>query len=164
MLLLASCSNEAISYKKGEQAYAMGEYYNASNFFKKSYSRVSPKDKEKRAQRAFLMGECYRHINYSQKAVAAYQNAVRYKHPDSLSLFYLAQQQLKIGNYKQAEQNFRLYLEKDPANELAHMGLLSCEMAPQWKANPNLYRVKKEGIFNSRRSDFSPMLVGDESE
>ncbi|MBO7558748.1 MAG: OmpA family protein [Bacteroidaceae bacterium] len=164
MLLLASCSNEAISYKKGEQAYAMGEYYNASNFFKKSYSRVSPKDKEKRAQRAFMMGECYRHINYSQKAVAAYQNAVRYKHPDSLSLFYLAQQQLKIGNYKQAEQNFRLYLEKDPANELAHMGLLSCEMAPLWKANPNLYRVKKEGIFNSRRSDFSPMLVGDESE
>ena len=164
MLLLASCSNEAISYKKGEQAYAMGEYYNASNFFKKSYSRVSPKDKEKRAQRAFMMGECYRHINYSQKAVAAYQNAVRYKYPDSLSLFYLAQQQLKIGNYKQAEQNFRLYLEKDPANELAHMGLLSCEMAPQWKANPNLYRVKKEGIFNSRRSDFSPMLVGDESE
>ena len=142
----------------------MGEYYNASNFFKKSYSRVSPKDKEKRAQRAFMMGECYRHINYSQKAVAAYQNAVRYKYPDSLSLFYLAQQQLKIGNYKQAEQNFRLYLEKDPANELAHMGLLSCEMAPQWKANPNLYRVKKEGIFNSRRSDFSPMLVGDESE
>ena len=150
-MLLASCSNEAISYKKGEQAYAMGEYYNASNFFKKSYSRVSPKDKEKRAQRAFMMGECYRHINYSQKAVAAYQNAVRYKYPDSLSLFYLAQQQLKIGNYKQAEQNFRLYLEKDPANELAHMGLLSCEMAPQWKANPNLYRVKKEGIFNSRR-------------
>lgn len=164
MVLLASCSNEAISYKKGEQAYAMGEYYTASSYFKKSYSRVSPKDKLKRAQRAFMMGECYRHINYSQKAVAAYQNAVRYKHPDSLSLLYLAQQQLKIGNYKQAEQNFRLYLEKDPANELAHIGLLSCEVAPQWKATPNLYKIKKEAIFNSRRSDFSPMLVGDESE
>ena len=156
---LCSCSNEAVSYKKAEQAYALGEYYSAAALFKKSYSQCKPKDKAKRGVRAWWMGECYSHINYAQKAVAAYQNAVRYKYPDSLAVLHLAQQQLKLGNYKQAEQNFRQYLELDPTNELGHIGLLSCELGPQWKAEPNLYKVKREAIFNSRRSDFSPMLV-----
>ncbi len=158
-VLMLSCSNENIAYKKGEQAMAIGEYNTAAAWFKKSYSRIPSKQKAKRGQRAFMMGDCYRRINNAQKAVAAFQNAVRYKYPDSLAVFYLAQQQLKTGNYKQAEQNFRAYLELDPGNELAHIGLLSCELGPQWKAAPNLYKVKREAIFNARRSDFCPMLV-----
>ncbi|MCM1311397.1 MAG: OmpA family protein [Bacteroides sp.] len=160
----AACSNENIPFKKGEQSYAIGEYYQAAAYYKKSYTRTSPKDRDKRAVRAYKMGDCYRRINYAQKAVAAYQNAVRYNCPDSTALFYLAQQQLKIGNYKAAMQNFKLYLEKDPGNELARSGLLSCELAPQWKANPNLYKIKKEAVFNSRRTDYSPMLVGDDAD
>lgn len=159
-----SCSNENIAFKKAEQAYAKGEYYTASQFYKKSYSRCAPKEKGKRAQRAFMMGECYRHINYVQKAVAAYQNAVRYRYPDSIAYFYLAQQQLKMGSYKPAAQNFETFLELQPGHELARMGLLSCELGPQWKANPNLYTVKRENIFNSRRSDFSPTLAGDDAD
>ncbi|MCH5177243.1 MAG: OmpA family protein, partial [Prevotellaceae bacterium] len=159
LVAVCSCSNENIAFKKAEQAYALGEYYTASVYFKKSYAHCKPKDKAKRGVRSWWMGECYRRINYTQKAVAAYQNAVRYKCPDSLAVLRLAQQQLKLGAYKQAEQNFRAYLELDPTNELAHMGLLSCELAPQWKAEPNLYKVKREAVFNSRRSDFSPMLV-----
>ena len=156
---LLSCSNEGIAYKKGEQALAIGEYYTAAAWFKKSYRRIPSKQKAKRGQRAFMIGDCYRRINMPQQSVSALSNAVRYKYPDSLALFFLAQQQLKIGKYKEAEQNFRLYLEKDPINELVHIGLLSCELGPQWKANPNLYKVKKEAIFNDRRSDWSPMLV-----
>lgn len=162
LFILFSCSNEAILNKKAEQSYAIGEYYAAANFYKKSYSKVSPKDKEKRAKRAFMMGECYRHIGMTQKAVAAYQNAVRYKHEDSTAMLSLARQQLKAGQYKQAAQNFKDYLELDPDNELAKNGLLSCELAPKWKAKPNLYSIKKEAVFNSRRSDFSPMLAGDD--
>lgn len=161
-LICFSCSNESTAFKKAEQAYALGEYNTASFFFKQSYSRCKPKDKEKRGVRAYMMGECYRKINLSQKAVAAYQNAVRYNYPDSMALLHLAQQQLKTGNYKQAKQNFELFLQKNPGDELGHMGLLSCELAQQWKTAPNLYKIKKEAIFNSRRSDYSPMLAGDE--
>lgn len=163
-LQMVSCSNDNIAFNKGEQHYALGEYYQASIYYKKAYSRTSPKDRPKRALRAFKMGECYRRINYTQKALAAYQNAVRYKIQDSLALFHLGRIQLKAGQYNQAEENFRLYLDKDPGNELARSGLLSCELAPQWKATPNLYKVKKEQLFNSRRADYSPMLLGDESD
>ena len=162
--MLGACSNEGIAFKKAEQSYAIGEYYAASINYKKSYSRCAPKEKDKRAVRAFMMGECYRHIGYTQKAMAAYVNAIRYKVPDSLAYLHLAQQQLKAGQYKQAEQNFQQYLTFDPGNELAHSGLLSCELGPQWKAKPNQYKVKKEAFFNSRRSDYSPMLVGDDAD
>ena len=114
--------------------------------------------------RAFMLGECYRHIGFTQKAMAAYLSAIRNKVPDSLAYLHLAQQQLKAGQYKQAEQNFQQYLTFDPGNELAHSGLLSCELGPQWKAKPNQYKVKKETFFNSRRSDYSPMLVGDDAD
>lgn len=163
-LQMVSCSNDNIAFNKGEQHYALGEYYQASLYYKKAYSRTSPKDKSKRALRAFKMGECYRRINYTQKALAAYQNAVRYNIKDSLALFHLARIQLKTGQYKQAEGNFRLYLEREPGNELARSGILSCELASQWKGNPNLYKVKKEQLFNSRRADYSPVLLGDESD
>jgi len=162
--MLVACSNEGIAFKKAEQSYAIGEYYAASINYKKSYSRCTPKEKEKRAVRAFMMGECYRHIGYTQKAMAAYTNAIRYHIPDSLAYLHLARQQLKAGQYKQAAQNFNQYLEFDPGNELARSGLLSCELGPQWKAKPNLYKVKKETVFNSRRSDYSPLLVGDDAD
>lgn len=160
----ASCSNESIAFKKAEQSYAIGEYHTASLNYKKSYSRCAPKEKQKRAVRAFMMGECYRRIGLTQKAVAAYQNAVRYKAPDSTAYLQLGRQQLKMGQYKQAAQNLALYLNLDPDNELAKNALQSCELAPQWKAKPNQYTVKKEAVFNSRRSDYSPMLVGDDSD
>ncbi len=164
LLIFSACSNDNIAFKKGEQSYALGEYYQASVYFKQAYSRTPTKDKKKRGERAFWMGECYRRINYAQKAAAAYQNAVRYKYSDSTALLYLGQQQLKIGNYKGAAQSFNAYLQIDGGNELAHMGLLSAELGPQWKAKPNLYKIKKEGHFNSRRSDYSPMYVGTESD
>lgn len=182
----SSCSNEAVYFKKGEQHFALGEYYEASINYKKSYSRTPSKEKSKRAIRAWKLGECYRLINSPAKSAAAYQNAIRYGIPDPakaarsrsnkadtepdtavidyIAYLHLGQQQLKLLNYKGAAQNFSLYLEQEPGDELARAGLMSCELAPEWKANPNDYTVKKEAIFNSRRSDFSPMLFGDEYE
>lgn len=164
LAFVQSCSNEGVSFKKAEQSYAIGEYYNASLNYKKSYSRCAPKDKQKRAVRAFMMGECYRRIGYTQKAMAAYQNAVRYKYPDSTAILHLGMQQLKGGQYKQAAQSLNQYLQLDPRNLLARNALRSCDLAPQWKAKPNQYIVKKEALFNSRRSDYCPMLVGDDSD
>lgn len=162
--MVYACSNEGVAFKKAEQSYAIGEYYAASINYKKSYSRCTPKEKDKRAVRAFMMGECYRHIGYTQKAMAAYTNAIRYNIPDSMAYLHLGRQQLKAGQYRQAAQNFNQYLEFDPSNELARSGLLSCELGPQWKAKPNQYKIKKEAVFNSRRSDYSPMLVGDDAD
>ncbi len=160
-LLFLSCSVDKY-VKKGDAFMAIGEYYNAAAEYKKAYSRTPTKDKEKRGERAWKMAECYRLNNYAAKAAGGYQNALRYKYPDSLALLYLAQMQHRQGDYKNAIKNYEAFQELDPKNLLANNGRRGCLMAQQWKAKPTLYTVKKEPVFNSRRADFSPALYGDD--
>ena len=161
LLLLSGCGAD-MNVKKGDAFYAIGEYFDASNEYKKAYSRTPTKEKAKRGERAWKMAECYRRINYTAKALGAYQNAVRYHYPDSMSLFYLAQMQHKQGEYKQAQKNYQLFLDSVPDSERARLGLQGAMQATQWKEHPTLYTVKKMALFNSRRADFSPVLYGDD--
>lgn len=161
VMLLTACGAEN-NVKKGDQFYAIGEYFDAAAEYKKAYMRTSTKDKDKRGQRAWKMAECYRHINYTAKAIGAYQNAIRYHYPDTMGLFYLAQMQQKQGDYKNALKNYDAFLELMPEHQLAKNGRIGCLEAPRWKKSPTLYTVKKQPILNGRRSDFSPALFGDE--
>ena len=160
-IMLSGCGAET-NVKKGDQFYAIGEYFDASAEYKKAYSRTAIKDKSKRAERAWKLAECYRHINYNAKAAGAYQNALRYHYPDSLALLYLAQAQQRQGDYKNALKNYDAYLELVPGDQLATNGRLGCLQAPMWKKKPTLYTIKKEPVLNGRRSDYSPALFGDE--
>ena len=162
-LLVAACTPET-HVKKGDQFYAIGEYFDAAAEYKKAYSRTQPKDKEKRGQRAFKMAQCYRRINYTAKAIGAYQNSVRYGYADSMALLYLGQLHQKNGDYKSATKAYTAFLEKVPGDTLALNGLKGCELAPKWKNEFSLYSIKKEPILTSRRSDFCPALLGDEND
>lgn len=160
--LLSSCGAES-NVKKGDAFYAIGEYFDAAAEYKKAYSRTATKDKTKRGERAWKMAECYRRINFSAKALGAYQNAIRYNYTDSMAYLYLAQMQHKQGDYKNATKNYQIFLDEyDPDNLLAKNGLIGCAQAPGWKERPTLHTIRKEPILNSRRSDFSPALFGDD--
>ncbi len=160
-LLFSSCGAET-NIKKGDALYAIGEYFDAAAEYKKGYSRTAVKDKPKRGERSWKMAECYRHINFTAKAIGAYQNAIRYKYPDSMAVLYLAQMQHKQGDYKNAAKNYQLFLDSVPGDPRAIKGMQGCTQAQIWKKKPTLHTVKKEPLFNSRRSDFSPVLYGDE--
>lgn len=152
--------------KKGDRFYAVGEYFDAATQYKKAYSQTPASERTLRGQRALKMAECYRRINYTQKAIAAYNNAIRYKQTDSLTYLHLAQQLMKDGSYKAAEKNFQTALDSmTTANALAlaKTGLKSAQQAPQWKKDGSAYTVKRENFFNSRRADYSPMLAGEEN-
>ncbi len=162
-LLLAGCGADS-HMKKGDKFFALGEYFDASTQYKKAYSATPPKERQLRGQRALKLAECYRRINYTQKAIAAYNNALRYKQADSMTHLRLAQQQMKTGNYKEAAKNFQAALDSLPGSRLAATGLRSARMAPQWKEQGSQYTVKREDFFNSRRADYSPMLAGDNND
>ena len=110
VLLLTGCGAEQ-AMKKGDKFYALGEYYDAAAQYKKAYTQTPAKERALRGERALKMAECYRRLNYTQKAIAAYNNAVRYKKRDSLTYLRLAQQQMKDGNYKAAAQNFQAAID-----------------------------------------------------
>ena len=163
ILLLVSCGAER-SFKKGEKFLALGEYFDAAAQYKKAYSNTKPKDKALRGKYAAKMALCYNRINFNQKAVAAYRNAIRY-HADSIDMHLaFAKALLKDGNYKEAEQEFRMLLDSMPGNVLAKNGLQSALTARKLKEEGSQYIVKKMDLFNSRRADFSPMFCGDQYE
>lgn len=163
IVVLTSCGAEA-AMKKGDKFFALGEYYDAALQYKKAYSATPAKDKEDRGTRALKLAECYRRISYTQKAIAAYNNAIRYGKADSMSHLRLGQMQMKAGNYKAAAAAFRVAVDSLPNSQLARTGLQSAENAAAWKDAGSLYTVKKENFFNSRRSDYSPMLGGDNDD
>lgn len=162
-LCLTACNAES-NVKKGDKYYALGEYYEAAAEYRKAYMRTKPKDREKRGVRAYKAADCFRRINYTARALGSYQNAARYNYADSIVYFYLAEMQRKNGDYKNAAKNYQTYLTFKPGDVLALNGLESCAAAPTWKSNPTLYSVKKQPTLNGRRSDYCPMLAGDESD
>ena len=167
-MLLTGCGADQ-ALKKGDKFYALGEYYDASTKYRKAYSQTPAKERVQRGRIALKMAECYRRINYTQKAIAAYNNAIRYKQTDSLTQLRLGQQLMKNGNYKEAAKAFQTFIDsadiqQQAANiQLARTGLRSAQQAPEWKKLGSDYTVKRENLFNSRRADYSPMLAGDDS-
>lgn len=171
-VLLVSCgADQAI--KKGDKFYAVGEYYDAAEQYRKAYTQTPSKERKLRGERARKLAECYRRINLTNKAIAAYNNVVRYKQADSLTYLYLGQLHMKNGNYKEAEKQFQTAIDSlrfsaygskvDSALQLAENGLKSARMANQWRKEGSAYTVKRMDIFNSRRDDYSPMLGGEEN-
>ena len=168
MFLMGCGADQAL--KKGDKFYAMGEYFDAANQYKKAYSQTPAKERQQRGQRALKMAECYRRINYTQKAIAAYNNAIRYKQTDSMTYLYLAQQLMKNAQYKEAEKQFQTALDSMGNNAsmelrtLATTGLRSAQKAPRWKKEGSDYTIKRENLFNSRRADYSPVLGGEDND
>ena len=168
-MFLTGCGADQ-ALKKGDKFYAMGEYFDAANQYKKAYSQTPAKERQQRGQRALKMAECYRRINYTQKAIAAYNNAIRYKQTDSMTYLYLAQQLMKNAQYKEAEKQFQTALDSMGNNAsmelrtLATTGLRSAQKAPRWKKEGSDYTIKRENLFNSRRADYSPVLGGEDND
>ena len=190
-LSLTGCASADGAMKKGDRFYALGEYFDAANQYKKAYQMTPAKMRDLRGQRSARMAECYRRINYTGRAIAAYNNVIRYKQQDSLTFLLLAQQLLKNGQYREAEKMFQTSIDSleyrveglemrtdslgaavtqaqlsrlNAQLQLSRTGLESAQMTPEWKAEGSRYTVKRMDIFNSRRADYSPVLGGNEGE
>jgi peptidoglycan-associated lipoprotein len=87
-------------------------------------------------------------------------NAIRYQYADSSANFWLGSMQQKQGSYAEAIKYYKAYLASDPSNIWAQNGIQGSELAIQWRKNPTRYQVTRMEKFNSRRSEFSPMLYG----
>ena len=162
VVLLTACSSDRV-IKQGDQYAAIMEYYEAARSYKQGYRQIPPKDRKKRGEVAWKMAECYRKSNNAIPAVGAYQNALRYNYPDSMVLRYLADMQLIKGDYKAAQKNYELFLEKAPGDRMALVGLQSAKQSAEWKNNPTRYIVKKAKELNGNRSDYCPAYVGEDT-
>lgn len=159
--LVTSCGADR-NLHRGEKFLALGEYYDAANEFRQAYQKTPAKERAKRGQIARKMAMCYDKSLQSARALAAWRNAVRYQQADTADRLAFAQTLMKNGNYREAEEQFRLVLDSLPNDKLARDGLFAARKAPDIKQLGSRYTVKRMEVFNSRRADYCPVLFGDE--
>ncbi len=163
VLSMTSCKGPKL--KDADEAYDRGEYFDAATIYRKLYNSYNRKqDAWLRGELAFQLGMCHLKLNQGNRAVAAFQNAIRYEYEDSTTLLRLAQAQQREGQYGAAIKSYNAYLEMFPDDWEALAGIRGCELAPQWKEEGSRYIVKQAKMFNSRRADYSPMFLDKREE
>ncbi|MDE6831499.1 MAG: tetratricopeptide repeat protein, partial [Muribaculaceae bacterium] len=156
--LMTGCGGEKLA--TANEQMDRGEYFDAANTYRKVYNKLTKQqDRPLRGEVAYKMGLCYNQLNMSARATAALQNAIRYNYPDSTALLLLAVNQQADGKYADAIKSYEQFLTKAPGNKTALNGIAGCRLALDAKGNPTRYVVKQNKVFNSRRSDFSPMYI-----
>lgn len=158
-VIAGGCKSPKLSV--ADEQFGRGEYFDASKTYRAVYNKLNPKEeRELRGRVAFQLATCYRKLNMTARATASYQNAIRYDYPDSMAYYYLGRSLQAEGKYQPAIDAYRQFLEYSPDDRLAKEGIRGCNNAIRAKsAKKSRYIVKSAKLFNSRRSDFSPMYL-----
>ncbi len=156
---IGGCKSAKLS--DADDALERGEYFDAQVIYRKVYNKMTKKEERPaRGEVAFKMGKCYEKLNMAVNASKAFQNALRYEYPDSTLFLHLGRALQGEGKYKQAIEAYEKYLSFAPKNRLAEEGIAGCRLAIAQKEKPKTrYVVKNAKIFNTKRSDFSPMYL-----
>lgn len=141
---------------------ARGEYFDAAKTYRKIYNKLKPREQRKeRAEVARKMADCHSRLGQDARAAAAYQNALRYGYPDSTILLNLAQSLHGQGSYAQAIEAYEQFIARYPDKAAeAERQLAGARKAAELRRNKTRHVVREATLFNSRRSDFSPMFNG----
>ena len=160
MLLVVVSFDTAAQKRKAEKAYSAfkaGEYFDAIDLFKDTYSKTKKSDKNERNELVFMISECYRLTNDPKNAETWYKLAVKSSYSGPEAQFWLAESLKKNGKYQQAIDEYKKYKQAVPADARADQGIRSCELALEWMSNPEAYVVNELKDLNSKEADFSPV-------
>ncbi len=148
--------------KKADEAFAIGEYFLASETYEKVYEKLT--SKPEKAEVAFKLGECGRIMMNNRKAAKWYRKAVRYNVEKPLAWLYYGNALKSLGKYDEAKIQFKKYQNLIPADERGKIGEKSCDYALDWIANPTRWTVVKVEDINSKYADFSPSFGKSKAE
>ena len=154
-LLIAACGQANLSDARSH--YLNGAYHAASETYRELYRNTPRSEKALRGVIAFEMAENFRAINQSARAMEAYGNAIRLGYPDTMMYLSYARMLHRERKYSQALDAYRNFLMMQPDHPLAVNGIQGLLMAQQ--ETPSRYEVQRMELFNSTRSEFSPMLT-----
>ena len=140
--------------QRAYETFTAGEYFDAIDIFKDAYQKVT--DKKEKASITFHIAECYRKINDPKQAALWYGKVINKNYEDPVAVLYYADMLKMIDNYELAREQYQKYKALVPGDERADDGILSCDLAMEWKEFPNGYVVEEMRYFNTKRNDFAP--------
>ncbi|MCX6333740.1 MAG: OmpA family protein [Bacteroidia bacterium] len=165
LVLIAAIQEAPAQKRKAERAYAAfeaGEYYDAIDQFKDTYSKTKGTDKAARSEIVYMIAECYRLTNDPKNAETWYKLAVKSSNSKPEAQYWLAESMKKNGKYPQAIDELKKYRQIASSDARADQEIRACELALEWQRNPEAYRVEELKDLNSKESDFSPVYGRDD--
>ncbi|RLD52636.1 MAG: hypothetical protein DRI94_02500 [Bacteroidetes bacterium] len=162
VLISVNAYSQKRMIKKADEAFAIGEYFLASETYEKVYEKLT--SKPEKAEVAFKLGECGRIMMNNRKAAKWYRKAVRYNVEKPLAWLYYGNALKSLGKYDEAKIQFKKYQNLIPADERGKIGEKSCDFALDWIANPTRWSVIKVEDINSKYADFSPSFGKSKAE
>jgi len=165
LLIIATVQESPAQKRKAERAYDAfnaGEYFDAIDQFKDTYSRTKKADKTYRTEIVYMIAECYRLINDPKNAETWYKLAVKSSYPKPDAQYWLAESLKKNGKYQLAIDELKKYKQIAPSDARADQEIRACELALEWLRNPEAYKVEELKDLNSKESDFSPAYGRDD--
>ncbi|MCX6321799.1 MAG: OmpA family protein [Bacteroidia bacterium] len=165
MLIIVTSPEVTAQKRKAERAYSSfsaGEYFDAIDQFKNTYSKTKKTDKNSRTELVFMIAECYRMINDPKNAETWYKLAVKSSYSNPEAQYWLAESMKKNGKHQMAIDEFKKYKQIAPSDARADQEIRACELALEWLRNPEAYKVDELKDLNSKESDFSPAYGRDD--
>jgi len=160
--VVVSVNAQGSKLRKANQLYEAGGYHKAAGLYKVVLDEGYSLDKDEKAVILFKMGECYRLINNPKRAEVMYRKALakNYNQP-ILHLYYgdMMRMNEKIEEAKKQYEEYNKLMPDDPRGEV---GIKSCELIEKWQATPSGYIVQNMRIFNTKQSEFSPIIASDD--
>ncbi len=163
VLLLSSCGGGG-NLAKADAAKNKYQYKYAGDL----YSQMAPKIKNKEeAQRARMeAGNCYRMANEYEKAIKAYDKALKKDKKNTEALYQIGFLKMKTadGNenaLREAREYFKQYLEEVPNDARVLKKVAAIDSFENWKrdAPKSRFKVANVKALNTKASDYCPMIA-----
>ena len=149
--------------RRADNALAIGEYAEAAALYKTAYQRTPTTDRPKRGELAFKQAEAFRRYGNAARALGAYRSAERYKYTDTITLVREGDMMRLMGDMKGAQNAYTAFLDSNPDNEAAILGLQAARDAMERQGETSAWTVKLASQFNSSRSDYCPAFQGSDA-
>ena len=160
MVLLAA--QPAMSQRRdlvaqADKVFAIGEYHNAIDKYKKAYQKE--RDTQKKTEITLKIARCYILTNDTRKAESYLARVIRRKFPDPRVSLYYAEVLKSNGKFEESKTAYENYLKAEPADQLAILAYQTVDSILTWIESPTRYKVENMKDFNSRDHDFSPFYA-----
>ncbi|MDD2796979.1 MAG: OmpA family protein [Bacteroidales bacterium] len=162
LLLFALFSCKTASIKKADAHFETGNYDAALAMYQKKVLDIPYTKPALKSEIYLKMGICAEVLQRMKPAETNFNNALRLKSQDPQLRLHLGQLYHRQGRYAEAIKQYKSYLEKDSANQLALNGIIGCQLADSLKKHVSRIVVKPEPKLNSKQGEYSPMLFGKE--
>ncbi len=163
LLVSEDLESQARRIERGDEAFEQRHYYEAVEYYRRAYSRISRRDRDEAARIAYNSAICYSKINDSRRAEMWFRRSMRLGYDDPELIVRFADVLMKNEKYDEAVEQYKIFSEKKPDDPRGETGIKSVELTQELLENPSIYSVEVQRQFNSRYDDFAP-TYGDHRE